>query len=174
MVTSPERQRHTRGGAVNAHEAPAGEEIPAAALAVLAPGPDRHGSFDQAIPLLTVDNDGFPHVALLSRAQLRDGGNARDLHAVVWAGTTSANLMATRRATVILVGGQVAWYLKLAVIRAVEHDGRVGVILRLAKSIADSAGVDLVPMGFRSSAALAAEEGWDADRQVLDLLGQPN
>jgi hypothetical protein len=157
---------------VNVHEAPAGEQIPEAALAVLAPGPDRHGSFDQAIPLLTVDNDGFPHVALLSRAQLRDGGTARDLHAVVWAGTTSANLAATRRATVILVGGQVAWYLKLTVVRAVEHEGRVGVILRLAKSIADSAGVDLVPMGFRSSAALAAEEGWDADRQVLDLLGQ--
>jgi hypothetical protein len=157
---------------VDAHEVPLGEQIPAAALALLAPGPSRHDPFDQAIPLLTVDQDGFPHVALLSRAQMRDGGSGRDLHAVVWAGTTSANLMATRRATVILVGGQVAWYLKLTVVRVVERGGRVGVVLRLARSIADSAGVDLVPMGFRSSAALAAEEGWDADEQVLDLLGQ--
>jgi hypothetical protein len=158
---------------VNAHEVPGGEQIPEAALALLAPGPPRHDSFDQAIPLLTVDRDGFPHVALLSRAQLRDGGTGRDLLAVVWAGTTSANLVASGRATVILVGGQVAWYLKLTVVRVVEHEGRVGVILRLARSIADSAGVDLVPMGFRSSAELAAEEGWDADQQVLDLLGQP-
>lgn len=157
---------------MNAHEAPAGEQIPEAALAVLAPGPYRHDSIDQAIPLLTVDKDGFPHVALLSRAQMRNGGTRRDLHAVTWAGTTGANLMASRRATVILVGGQVAWYLKLTVVRVVEHHGRVGVILRLARSIADSAGVDLVPMGFRSSAALAAEEGWDIDQQVLDLLGR--
>jgi hypothetical protein len=157
---------------VDTHDVPLGEQIPAAALALLAPDLGRRDPFDQAIPFLTVDKDGFPHVALLSRAQMRDGGTGRDLHAVVWAGTTSANLMAGRRATVILVGGQVAWYLKLNVVRFVEHDGRVGVRLRLAKSIADSAGVDLVPMGFRSSAALAAEEGWDADGQVLDLLGQ--
>lgn len=152
-------------------DATRGGQIPAAALAVLAPGPNLDGSFEQVIPLVTVDPDGFPHVALLSRAQMRDGGTGRDLHVVVWVGTTSANLLATRRATVILVADQAAWYLKLTVVRAVEHNGRIGVILRLAKSITDSTGVDLVPMRFRSSGELAAEEGWDADQQVLDLLG---
>ena len=43
-------------------------------------------------------------------------------------------------------------------------------MLRLAGCTADSAGVQLAPMGFRRSAELAAREGWDADARVLDLL----
>jgi hypothetical protein len=150
----------------------AGELIPAAALAVLHGEHAPDGSFDQAIPLLTVDPGGFPHVALLSRAQLRDAGTGRDLLAVVWAGRTSAHLRATGLATVILVGGQLAWYLKMSVVGFVSREGRFGVILRLVQCVSDTAGVDLVPMGYRGSPELAVEEGWDADKEVLDVLSQ--
>jgi hypothetical protein len=144
--------------------------IPEPALAVLrtAPGPDT--AFDQAIPLLTVDDAGFPHVALLSRGQLRAGQNPAELLAAVWGPGTRANLLARRRATVVLVSGQAAFYLKLTVASTVEHAQRLGVVLRAAGCTTDSAGVDLSPLGFRFSAELAEREGWAADAEVLDLL----
>jgi hypothetical protein len=149
-------------------------EIPEPALAILRAEPGPDAEFDQAIPLLTVDKAGFPHVALLSRGQLRAGRGPGELLAAVWGPGTTANLRATRRATVVLIGGQVAYYLKLSVVSTVEHAARLGVVLRLAGCSTDTAGVDLSPLGFRHSAELAEREGWDADAQVLALLeGQP-
>src|SRR5262249_29532951 len=129
--------------------------IPGPALAILhaQPGPD--GEFDQAIPLLTVDSAGFPHVALLSRDQLRPGRPDGEPFASVWGPGTRANLLATRRATVVLIAAQAAYYLKLSVVRTVEHAGRLGAMLRVAGCTTDSAGVDLSPLGFRRSAELA-------------------
>jgi hypothetical protein len=142
--------------------------IPEAALAILRARPDS--AFDQAVPLLTVDEAGFPHVALLSRAQLRAGRDPAELLAAVWGPGTRANLLARGRATVVLVSGQDAFYLKLTVVSTVEHAQRLGVVLRVAGCTTDSAGVDLSPLGFRFSAELAEREGWAADAEVLDLL----
>jgi hypothetical protein len=144
--------------------------IPGPALAILRAEPGLDGEFDQAIPLLTVDAAGFPHVALLSRSQLRPGRHAGELLASVWGPGTRENLLATRRATIVLIAAQDAYYLKLSVVSTVEHAGRLGVMLRVAGCTTDSAGVDLSPLGFRRSAELAEREGWDADAQVLDLL----
>ena len=144
--------------------------IPDAALAILRTEPGAGVAFDQAIPLLTVDEAGFPHVALLSRGQLRAGRDPAELFAAVWGPGTRANLLARRRATIVLVSGQVAFYLKLTVASTVEHAQRLGVVLRLAGCTADSAGVDLSPLEFRFSADLAEREGWAADAHVLDLL----
>jgi hypothetical protein len=144
--------------------------IPGPALATLRAQPRSEEEFDQAIPLLTVDHAGFPHVALLSRNQLRPGHHDGELLASVRGPGTRANLLATRRATVILVAAQAAYYLKLSVVRTVEHAGRLGVMLRIAGCTTDSAGVQLSPLGFRRSAELAEREGWDADAEVLDVL----
>jgi hypothetical protein len=144
--------------------------IPEAALAILRTEPGPDAAFDQAVPLLTVDEAGFPHVALLSRGQLRAGQHPAELLAAVWGPTTRANLLARGRATVVLVSGQVAFYLKLTVVSTVEHAQRLGVVLRMAGCTTDSAGVDLSPLGFRFSAELAEREGWAADAQVLDVL----
>jgi hypothetical protein len=144
--------------------------IPGPALAILRAQPRPNGEFDQAIPLLTVDNAGFPHVALLSCGQLRPGRHDDQLLASVWGPGTRANLLATRRATVVLIAARTAYYLKLSVVRTVEHAGRLGVILRVAGCTTDSAGVDLSPLGFRRSAELAEREGWDADAQVFSVL----
>jgi hypothetical protein len=150
----------------------AGHGIPEEALAVLRTPPGPEPAFDQAIPLLTVDQAGFPHVALLSRRQLRPGRGPAELLAAVWGPGTRANLLARPRATVVLVSGQTAYYLTCTVAGTAEHAGRLGVVLRLAGCTADSAGVDLSPLGFRFSEELARREGWEADAQVLDLLGK--
>ncbi len=148
--------------------------IPGPALAILRAQPGPDGEFDQAIPLLTVDAAGFPHVALLSRNQLRPGRHPGELLASVWGPGTRTNLLATRRATVVLIAPHAAYYLKLSVVRTVEHVGRLGVMVRVAGCTTDSAGVDLSPLGFRRSAELAEREGWEADARVLDVLeGQP-
>ena len=139
-------------------------------MAILRTGPGPDAAFDQAVPLLTVDEVGFPHVALLSRGQLRVGRDPAELLAAVWGPSTRANLLARGRATVVLVSGQVAFYLKLTVVSTVEHAQRLGVVLRMAGCTTDSAGVDLSPLGFRFSAELAEREGWAADAQVLDRL----
>jgi hypothetical protein len=144
--------------------------IPEAALAILRTGPGPDEAFDQAIPLLTVDAAGFPHVALLSRGQLRPGRDPAELLAAVWGPGTRANLLARGRATVVLVSGQVAYYIKFTVASTVEHAQRLGVVLRMAGCSMDSAGVDLSPLGFRFSPELAEREGWEADAAVLDLL----
>jgi hypothetical protein len=144
--------------------------IPGPALAVLRAQAPAEGEFDQAIPLLTVDAAGFPHVALLSRRQLRPGRHDDELLASVWGPGTRANLLATRRATVILTAAQAAYYLRLSVVSTVVHAGRLGMVLRMAGCTTDSAGVDLSPLGFRRSAELPEREGWDADDQVLGLL----
>jgi hypothetical protein len=155
-----------------AQVAAAGHGIPEAALAILRTAPGPEVAFDQAVPLLTVDEAGFPHVALLSRAQLRPARHPAELLAAVWGPGTRANLLARRRATVVLVSGQTAYYIKCTVAGTVEHAQRLGVVLRLAGCTADSAGVDLSPLGFRFSAELAGREGWEADAQVLDLLSR--
>lgn len=144
--------------------------IPGPALAILHAEPRPDGEFDQAIPLLTVDHAGFPHVALLSRNQLRPGCRDGEVLASVWGSRTKANLLATQRATVVLVAAQAAYYLKLSVVSTIEHSDRLGVVLRIVGCTIDSAGVDLSPLGFRRSAELAEREGWDADAVVLDLL----
>ena len=146
------------------------ERLPATVVALLAaePGPDV--SFDQAIPLLTVDSAGYPHVALLSRGQLRVSPGGSELLAVVAGTRTRANLLNSRRATVMVVSGQTAYYLKLDVCATVEDAGRLGAVLRPRRCLADSVGVDLAPMAFRRSADLAARERWDDDARVLDLL----
>jgi hypothetical protein len=153
-----------------AAEVAVAQGIPEAALAILRTRPRPDAAFDQAVPLLTVDEAGFPHVALLSRAQLRAGRDPAELLAAVWGPGTRANLLARGRATVVLVSGQAAFYLKLTVVRTVEHAQRLGVVLRMAGCTTDSAGVDLSPLGFRFSAELAEREGWAADTEVLDLL----
>lgn len=150
--------------------AAAGAPIPEPVLEILRTEPGPEAEFDQAIPLLTVDENGFPHVALLSRGQLRAAPGGRDLLAAVWGAGTTANLLATRRATVLLADDATAYYLKLTVAGTAEHAGRLGVVLRLASCTSDSAGIELAPMGYRRSAELAAREGWDADARVLDLL----
>jgi hypothetical protein len=148
------------------------ERLPAAVFDLLAAKPGPGEAFGQVIPLLTVDDAGYPHVALLSRGQLRAAPGGNKLLAAVRGIHTRANLLRSRRATVLFVGGQTAYSLKLDVAVTMEHAGRLGAVLQLRRCLADSTGADLAPMTFRQSAALAARESWNDDARVLDLLAR--
>jgi hypothetical protein len=145
--------------------------IPDPVLRILRDEPGPAAEFDQAFALLTVDPAGYPHVALLSRSQVRPAPSEQELLAVVWPGRTAAHLEARRLAALVLADHACAHYLKLDVVRSAEHLSRLGVVLRLVDYASDSAGVELAPLSFRRSVALAAREGWDCDLAVLDLLG---
>lgn len=126
------------------------------------------GMEEQALPFLTVDDAGFPHVALLSRAEAR--ADAERVLVVVASRRTRANLARTGRATLVAIGGDTAHYLKLRVLRTVEADGLLGCDLRPVQHVADSVGLTLTPIGYRPTEALREAESWRVSAALLDRL----
>jgi hypothetical protein len=130
------------------------------------------GELAQAFPFLTVDQAGFPHVALLSTMELGVGADST-VHAVLAGTTTRANLLRTRQATLVAVEGTSAHTLKLALQRAVDVEGLLGAVFTVASHKADSLGIDLTPIGFRPTDELALLERWDRSARVLASLSGP-
>lgn len=141
------------------------------AVAELVRGQPQVGGDEQVFPLLTVDAAGFPHVALLSRAELDvDGAGARLLAAVA-AVTTGRNLRRDRRAGLIAVEGTTAHELKLEVVELLEHDGMLGLAFAIVEHEADSLGIPLRPMRFPATDHVAVLERWDRSAALLARLG---
>jgi hypothetical protein len=143
------------------------QPVPEQVVALLTGSP-APGVEEQALPFLTVDEAGFPHVALLSRAEAR--ADARRVVVAVASRRTRGNLLRTGRATLIGVAGDTAHYLKLEVVRTLEVDGLLGCDLRPVEHVADSAGMPLSPIGYRPTQALAEAESWQATAALLDRL----
>lgn len=143
--------------------------LPAPIVAALAGRPEI-GSWDQAVPLYTVDSDGYPHVALLSRAEVDVAPDHGGLLAVVASPTTRGNLTARRTAGTTVVSGDTAFHLKLQVGRALEDEGALAVDLRLRSVKADSLGLPLRGFGFRVEAELPTLERWDRSTRLLATL----
>jgi AhpD family alkylhydroperoxidase len=143
--------------------------LPAALAALLAgrPAPD---STEQAFPLLTVDAAGFPHVALLSRAEIEVSPAGDGLLAAIASERTRANLLRDRRCTVIAVGGQTAHYAKFTVCATLSAPPLLGCELRLADYKADSLGIDLSPVEYAATSGLAQLEHWDRSQALLGRL----
>jgi hypothetical protein len=131
------------------------------------PGPD---STEQAFPFLTTDPEGFPHVALLSRAEIEVTPDHRRLVAAIASRRTAANLRRTSRATLIAIGGTTAHYLKLSVSHQYEEPGILGCELTPTDLVADSLGIALSPILFRTSAELSQTEQWARSARLLSLL----
>jgi hypothetical protein len=138
-----------------------------AALLEGAPGVDAD---EQAFPFLTVDEGGFPHVALLSRSELDVAPGRTEVLVAVGSPRTRANLRRDGRAGLIAVGGTVAHYAKLRVVRRIELHGLLGCALAVVEHKGDSLGIPLRPIGFRTSAEIARLERWEASAQVLRAL----
>ena len=85
----------------------------APAVAALLAGTPEIGTQEQAFPFVTVDAEGFPHAALLSRMEVEIGPGNADLRAAVRSTRTRANLDRDGRATLIAVEGRTAHYVKL-------------------------------------------------------------
>jgi hypothetical protein len=124
----------------------------------------------QAFPLLTIADSGHPHVCLLSSAQVGvDLGESAVLVSVAGR-QTRRNLEARGLGTVVAVRGSTAFYTKCRVTDRTEVDGRAGFVLEALEVKEDSAGVDLVPMGFHFRPELAEAERWATDAAVLAAL----
>lgn len=123
----------------------------------------------QAFAFLTVDHQGFPHVALTSSVELTAGADGT-LRAVLAGTTTRANVLRTRRASLIAVEGDTIHTVKLEVRRATESEGVLGVVFEVCSHKADSLGIPLSPIGFRATPELAGLEQWDRAGRVLARL----
>lgn len=123
-----------------------------------------------AFALLTVDDDGFPHVCLLAAQQL-DLHDDPGLLGVSVAGRHTAEFLRDKgKATLVVVEGTAAHYLKCEVVADVVVERRSGFTLAVRDHKADSAGVELTPITFRFSEQLAVSERWSRDRAVLRAL----
>jgi hypothetical protein len=124
----------------------------------------------QALPLLTVADTGHPHVCLLSTAQV-DVDRSRTAALVSVAGReTTRNLDRSGLATIVAVRGKTAFYAKCRTVDRVDVEGRAGFALEAIHVKPDSAGVDLVAMGFHFREQLARAEQWALDAAVLAQL----
>ena len=139
--------------------------IPDVVLSTLA-GQPVPGVPEQAVPLLTVDQAGFPHVCLLSRAELE--ADQHEVRAAVASTRTRANLERDGRACLVVVEDTTAHYLKLRVTRRLEVAGRLALAFELEEHRADSLGIPLEPMRFTPTAALAELEHWDKSAEALE------
>jgi hypothetical protein len=142
------------------------------AVVRLVSGPAQRGRREQAFPFLTVDEPGFPHVALLSRAELDASAGHAFLLAAVASQRTVRNVERDLRAGLIAAEGTTAHYLKLAVVDLLREPPLMGMVLRVVDHVADSIGIPLEPMRFTASDAVAVMEQWDRSRAMLAELSE--
>lgn len=140
-------------------------------VAALVRGRPEVGAEEQVFPLLTVDDDGYPHVALLSRAELDVDGAGDRLLAAVAAITTGRNLRRDGRAGLIAVEGTTAHELKLQLVERIEDGVMLGLSFEVLEHEADSLGIPLEPMRFHATDDVAALERWDDCAELLARLG---
>jgi hypothetical protein len=135
-------------------------------------GNARIGGQEQVFPFLTVDEPGFPHVTLLSRAEL-DVDPSRTAVLVVVAGQgVRENLRRRGAATLIAVHGTVVHSVKLAA-RLLREDGPLlGGVFQIEQHKRDSVGIDITPMSFLATKQVEQLERWDQHARLLALLAQ--
>jgi hypothetical protein len=139
-------------------------------LAELLTGWPGIGEREQAFPFLTVDEAGFPHVALLSRHELDVSPGREEVLVALHSTHTRANLGRDGRAGLIAIAGPVARYAKLRVTRSLEMDGLLGCALELVALKEDSYGIPLEPIGFQTTEEVARLDRWDVSARVLRAL----
>ena len=141
------------------------------ALVALLTGTAEIGAREQAFPFVTVDDEGFPHAALLSRTELEIGPADADVRAAVRSRRTRANLEARGRAALIAVQGDTAHYVKLRLRRSVAAGDLLACVFDVVEHKPDSLGVALAPILYDVTAEIARAERWDATVDALHLLG---
>lgn len=122
------------------------------------------GSWEPMFPLLTVDDPGFPHVCLLSRAEL--GADERYVYAVLASPTTTANLRRRPAATLLVIAGDTAHYLKLRVARS-SSSAPLAVAFELASAATDSLSIPLTPPRYLVDSSLPVREAWSRSADLL-------
>jgi hypothetical protein len=149
-----------------------GPHVPPAVRRVLVDAPELH--IGLTILVVTLGEDEYPHVAMVSVGELVVIAQAR-LALSLWPGSTcAANLSRERRATLALVAGGVAYSLSCRNARERElrsdpHPATRAFDLRVAESIEDSAPyADLLSgVTYRLHDSAAALTRWRSTRAAL-------
>jgi hypothetical protein len=141
--------------------------LPVEVVAILKGEPEV-GHSEQALPFLTMDDAGFPHVCLLCRAQLEVVDDR--LYAVVTSRRTRQFLLARGRATLLLVSSGAAYYCKVSVMHSFDDGWALTVGCELEDCIVDRSSVPLLGVGYTPDAALEKAEDWPRCRQLIESL----
>jgi hypothetical protein len=145
--------------------------LPAEVSGLLA-GEPADDAWETVAHLLTADDDGYPRVCLLSRAELAAGDDA--VGCVVRARHTIANLRRDGQALLAVTGELTAHYVRLRArqfLAAQDGSGRTAVAFDVTGARADTLGIPLRPMMFRASSRVRQLEHWDSNREFLERLG---
>lgn len=125
-------------------------------------------SWEDMLPLLTVDEHGYPHVCLLSRAELDADGEY--VYAVVAGPGTCANLLRTGQATLVVIDEGHAVYVKLDVADVLPEDTWLGVTLFVASIKRDGVGIPLAPPRYLVTEDLGVRESWDRSAALIQRM----
>jgi hypothetical protein len=152
-----------------AAEGRAAVEVPGELVELLA-GRPVPGAEEQAFVLLTVDEAGWVHICLLSRAELE--ADAHQIRAVIASRRARRHLARDGRATLLAVGGGVAHVCRLRLERQVEGEGAVAAAFSVVDHARDDAGVALQPLRYRATAELAEREHWARSAELNRRLSE--
>jgi hypothetical protein len=129
-----------------------GSRLPEPLLARLAV--DRDAMEGSAIPICTIDADGFPHPAMLTYAALTADTPASFRAAVYGGSTTARNLRDRRRLTLLFVDAGLTCYVKARVAADdVPHPSAAGLVV--FPCAVESVLVDQVDTSREAAAAIA-------------------
>jgi hypothetical protein len=140
--------------------------VPPEIVAALAGSPEV-GAWEPLFPLLTVDEPGFPHVCLLSRAEL--DSDASHVYAALASPTTVNNLTHRPTATLVVIADDSAYYLKLRVVHA-SGSVLTGVVFEVISSVRDSLAIPLTPPRYLVTSSLPVAEAWAQSAELLSRL----
>ena len=127
---------------------------------------------ERAFPFVTLHGEGFPHAALLSRAELEAGPGRADVRPAVRSRRTRANLDRDGRTTLFAVAGTPAHYVKLRLVRSVGWRDLLACVFEVAEHKADSLGIELTPITYRVVEEIARGERWDVTTEALRRLDE--
>lgn len=128
------------------------------------------GVQEQAFPFLSVDENGFPHSALLSRSELEPTADGETLLAAVAGRRTRMNLRHSGTAALIAVDGSVCHHVKLRLVGSLIADDILGCEFAMVEHTRDDLGIPLQALMFRTSAALAVQEHWSRSAGMFTRL----
>lgn len=144
------------------------EHIPTSMVNTLIGYPEV-GVSDIMIPLLTVDNGGYPHVCLLSRAEL--DADTNHIYAAVASTVSKSNILRDQRATLIIFTPSAAYYSKLDVALTKEDGNLLGVVFTLHSIKEDGdESFHMEPPSYLPTDAIASTERWERSRSLLHDL----
>ncbi|MFE9328482.1 hypothetical protein ACIHDR_40935 [Nocardia sp. NPDC052278] len=143
--------------------------LPDEIIALLRGFPDV-GAREQAFPFLSVDANGFPHSALLSRSELEPGTDGTTLLSVMASNRTRVNLQRSRSAALIAVDGSVCHHIKLQLVASVDDGDLLGCVFAMVAHKRDDIGIPMKPLTFRASTELAAQEDWQRGAAMFARL----